>query len=127
VPGNDDPASGGMRHHAFALQLSPSGQTRPMRRTFYVYILANETRELYVGITNNLVGRVAEHRQGVEPYRTVFRRGPSRLVHVEAAGRARDAMERERQLKRWSRRRKIALIERTNPGWEDLAAAWPVR
>ena len=45
-------------------------------------------------------------------------------MHVEAAGEARDAMLREKQLKGWTRRRKIRLIERTNPAWEDLAAHW---
>jgi putative endonuclease len=96
-----------------------------MRRVFYVYILASDSRELYIGITNNLIKRVAEHRQGSDPYRYVFRHASTHLVHVEAAGEARDAIRREKQLKSWSRRRKIALIERTNPTWEDLAAGWP--
>ena len=96
-----------------------------MRRVFYVYILASDARELYIGITNNLLRRVAEHRGGADPYRYVFRHATSRLVHVEAAGEARDAMRREKQLKSWTRRRKMALIEETNPSWEDLAAGWP--
>jgi putative endonuclease len=95
-----------------------------MRRTFYVYILASESRELYVGITNNLIRRIVEHREGRDPFRYVFRHGTTRLVHVEAAGEARDAIRREKQLKRWTRRRKLALIEKTNPDWEDLAAFW---
>jgi putative endonuclease len=98
-----------------------------MRRVFYVYILASDTRELYIGITNNLIRRVAEHRGGADPYRYVFRHAKTRLVHVEAAGEARDAIRREKQLKGWTRRRKVALIEETNPSWEDLAAAWPTR
>jgi putative endonuclease len=96
-----------------------------MPRVFYVYILASDTRELYVGITNNLIRRIAEHRQGADPYRYVFRHDTTRLVHVEAAGQAFDAIRREKQLKGWTRRRKLALIEKTNPEWEDLAAAWP--
>jgi len=96
-----------------------------MRRVFYVYILASDTRELYIGITNNLIRRVAEHRGGADPYRYVFPHATSRLVHVEAAGEARDAIRREKQLKAWTRRRKLALIEETNPRWEDLAAGWP--
>jgi len=95
-----------------------------MPRVFYVYILASDSRELYVGITNNLVRRILEHREGSDPYRYVFRHPTTRLVHVEAAGQARDAIRRERQLKAWTRRRKLALIERTNPEWEDLAAFW---
>jgi putative endonuclease len=96
-----------------------------MRRAFYVYILANDSRELYVGITNNLIRRIAEHRQGSDPYSYVFRHETTRLVHVEAAGEARDAIRREKQLKGWTRSRKLALIEKTNPEWADLAAAWP--
>jgi putative endonuclease len=95
-----------------------------MRRPFYVYILASDSRELYVGITNNLVRRIIEHRQGRDPYRYVFRHSTSHLVHVEAAGEARDAIRREKELKGWTRRRKLALIEKTNPEWEDLAAFW---
>ncbi|MEO6056853.1 MAG: GIY-YIG nuclease family protein [Gemmatimonadales bacterium] len=95
-----------------------------MPRAFYVYILASDRRDLYVGITNNLVRRLVEHREGSDPYRYVFPYPAPRLVHVETAGEAREAMLREQQLKRWTRRRKIALIERTNPAWDDLAAAW---
>jgi putative endonuclease len=97
-----------------------------MSRPFYVYILASDSRELYIGITNNLIRRIAEHRGGVDPYSYVFRHARARLVHVEAAGEAREAIQRERQLKSWTRRRKIRLIEATNPAWEDLAAGWPV-
>jgi putative endonuclease len=96
-----------------------------MPRVFYVYILASDSRELYVGITNNLIRRISEHRQGADPYRYVFRHDTTRLVHVEAAGEALDAIRREKQLKGWTRRRKLALIQKTNPEWEDLAAAWP--
>jgi len=97
-----------------------------MPRAFYVYILASDSRELYVGITNNLVRRLVQHREGSDPYRYVFRHATTRLVHVETAGEARDAIQRERQLKGWTRRRKIALIERTNPAWEDLGNAWGI-
>jgi putative endonuclease len=97
-----------------------------MRRVFYVYILASDSRELYIGITNNLAGRLIEHREGSDPYRYVFRHATTRLVHVEMAGLARDAIQREKQLKGWTRRRKLALIEETNPTWEDLAVAWRI-
>ena len=95
-----------------------------MRRTFYVYILASDSRDLFVGITNNLVGRMVEHRHGHDPYRWVFRHAGAHLVHVEAAGAARDAMLREKQLKGWTAPAEDRLIERTNPAWEDLAAYW---
>lgn len=95
-----------------------------MSRAFYVYILASSTRELYVGITNNLQRRIREHREGTDPYAYVFRHTTTRLVRIEAAGKAYDAIRREKQLKGWTRRRKIELIERDNPAWEDLAAHW---
>jgi putative endonuclease len=97
-----------------------------MPRLFYVYILASDSRELYIGITNNLARRLIEHREGSDPYRYVFRHATTRLVHVEMAGAARDAIQREKQLKGWSRRRKLALIEEMNPTWEDLAVAWRI-
>ncbi|MBA3496176.1 MAG: GIY-YIG nuclease family protein [Gemmatimonadota bacterium] len=97
-----------------------------MARAFYVYILASETRELYVGITNNLARRLVQHRDGTDPYRYVFRHATTRLVHVETAGEARDAIQREKQLKGWTRRRKLALIEETNPAWDDLTVAWRI-
>jgi putative endonuclease len=95
-----------------------------MARTFYVYILASETRELYVGITNNLHRRIWEHRQGADPYGYAFRHSTQRLVRVEPASEAWDAIRREKQLKSWTRRRKVRLIESENPGWIDLAADW---
>jgi putative endonuclease len=95
-----------------------------MPRTFYVYILASTSRELYVGVTNNLVRRIVEHREGHDPYSHAFRHTTVRLVHVESAGRARDAIRREKQLKGWTRRRKLALIEKSNPNWKDLAGDW---
>jgi putative endonuclease len=94
-------------------------------RPFCVYILASDTRELYVGITNNLARRIAEHREGHDPYSYVFRHATTRLVRVETAGEARDAIRREKQLKGWTRRKMIALIESTNPGWLDLTTSWP--
>jgi putative endonuclease len=96
-----------------------------MSRVFYVYILASASRELYIGITNNLVRRIREHRKGRDPYRYVFRHTSARLVHVEAAGGAKDAIRREKQLKGWTRGKQHALIEQTNPDWEDLATFWP--
>jgi predicted GIY-YIG superfamily endonuclease len=51
-------------------------------RPFYVYILASDTRELYVGITNNLARRIAEHREGHDPYSYVFRPATTRVVRV---------------------------------------------
>jgi putative endonuclease len=91
-----------------------------MLTTFFVYILASRSRVLYTGVTNDLARRVFEHRSGLG---SAFGRRYSvhRLVHVETAANARDAIAREKQIKRWSRRKKIALIEETNPRWEELS------
>jgi putative endonuclease len=91
-----------------------------MSRTYYVYILASPSRGLYIGVTNNLARRLHEHRTGVASAFT-RRYSVQRLVHVETANDARDAIARETQLKRWTRRKKTALIEATNPMWEELA------
>jgi putative endonuclease len=91
-----------------------------MRRVYYVYILANRSKTLYVGVTNNLARGIQEHREGSGP-KFVSKYAIHQLVHVECASRPRDAITREKQLKRWSRMKKIALIEESNPEWDDLA------
>jgi putative endonuclease len=92
-----------------------------MARTFFVYILASDTRELYIGVTNNLTRRVAEHRAGLNPDSYSSRHGTSRLVYFEMTSDALSATGREKRLKRLSRRRKLRLIEKLNPDWQDLA------
>ena len=91
-----------------------------MRRVYYVYVLANRSKTLYVGVTNNLARRLDEHRAGLGS-KFVSKYGIHRLVHVECAPSPRDAIAREKQLKRWSRTKKIALIEESNPEWDDLS------
>ncbi len=91
--------------------------------TYYVYIMASASRVLYVGVTNNIERRVAEHRQGRVPgfaakYHT------REHLYVELFGNVRAAIAREKQLKGWLRAKKIALIESRNPGWKDLSAGW---
>ncbi|MFL5617722.1 MAG: GIY-YIG nuclease family protein [Gemmatimonadaceae bacterium] len=90
-----------------------------MARTYYVYILANRSRTLYTGVTSDLVRRLSEHRAGIA-FGFTRRYAVHRLVHVETATNPRDAIAREKQIKRWSRAKKIALIEATNPEWHEL-------
>lgn len=86
----------------------------------YVYILASGTRRtLYVGVTNDLVRRTHEHRQGTADGFT-REHGVKRLVYFEAFDDIAPAIAREKQLKRWHRPWKFALIEKDNPGWRDL-------
>ena len=94
-----------------------------MPRTFYVYILANRSRTLCVGITNDIHRRVLAHRQGKASEFT-RRYMVRRLVHVEATTDVRAAIMREKEIKGWLRKKKIALIQTNNPDWEDLAATW---
>ena len=94
-----------------------------MPRTLYVYILANRSRTLYVGVTNNIHRRVQEHREGKASDFT-RRYMVRRLVHVEMTTDVRAAIMREKEIKAWLRKKKIALIEANNPHWEDLAAMW---
>ncbi len=94
-----------------------------MNGPFYVYIMASRSRVLYVGVTNNLERRLWEHRAG-QPVGFTSRYRIRRLVYFEEYSSARGAIEREKQLKGWVRARKTALIESTNPGWQDLGRAW---
>ena len=92
-----------------------------MSRTYYVYILSSRSRTIYTGVTNNLQRRIAEHRSGVVPGFT-SKYKISRLVHFEMFADVRDAILREKQIKKWRREEKIVLIESRNPAWTDLAA-----
>ncbi len=96
-----------------------------MPRRFHVYIMANGARTLYIGVTGNLVQRIQQHRDGLVPGFT-SRYGVNRLVYAEEADSAIAAIAREKQLKGWVRRRKIALIEAVNPEWKDLAQEWMI-
>jgi putative endonuclease len=92
-----------------------------MVRTYFVYILASETRELYIGVTNNMERRLAEHRSGYDPESYSFRHSTTRLVYFEMTRDVSAAIWREKRLKRLSRMRKMRLIEKMNPEWRDLA------
>jgi putative endonuclease len=86
---------------------------------FFVYILASRYRTLYVGITNDLVARLAEHRSG-EGSQFTARYKVTSLVYFEEWYDATQAITREKQLKGWRREKKIELIEEANPAWSDL-------
>ena len=92
-----------------------------MGTEYVVYILASDTRQLYIGLTNDLVPRVSEHRSGGATNSYSYRHGTTRLVYFEVTPDVRSAIRREKQLKRSHRREKLQLIDRTNPEWRDLA------
>jgi putative endonuclease len=89
-------------------------------RSYWVYILASDVGgTLYIGVTNNLVRRVYEHRtQAAEGFTSKYE--IHRLVYYEQFSDIENAIRREKRLKRWNRGWKIDLIERTNPNWIDL-------
>ena len=92
-----------------------------MRRSYYVYILASDSRELYVGITNHLYQRVSQHRAALDPNSYTARHKTLRLVYCESTGDVLAAIRREKQIKSWTRRRKLDLVNQANPEWVDLA------
>jgi putative endonuclease len=89
-------------------------------RTFWVYILASRPRgTLYIGMTNDLVRRVFQHREGVvEGFTRQY--GVKMLVYYEQHATALAAIQREKNIKHWSRDWKIRLITAMNPDWRDL-------
>ncbi len=93
-----------------------------MQQNYYVYILTNKSGTLYIGITNNLKRRMYEHRekrnQGFSSKYNI-----DKLVFFEHFNPT-DAIHREKQLKKWGRRKKIALIMEENPDWRDLSLSW---
>lgn len=90
-------------------------------KQFYVYILGNWTGDvLYVGVTNNMERRLFEHKQKLVPGFTK-KYSVDKLLHFEIFDHAPDAIKREKQIKGWRREKKVQLIERLNPGWNDLS------
>ena len=90
---------------------------------YYVYILTNQSRTLYIGVTNDLEHRVRQHRsKRIAGFTAKY--NVTMLVCYEEFSDVREAIECEKRLKGWTRAKKIALIEQENPRWEDLAADW---
>jgi putative endonuclease len=90
---------------------------------FFVYILSSYTRVLYIGSTIDIKRRILEHKQKAFPGFTA-KYNVDRLVHLEEYVTRLDASNRERELKGWTRKKKICLIEETNPDWHDLSLDW---
>jgi len=104
----------------FRLRCAPLNMTRKGKNAMWVYILTNHTNKvLYTGVTKDINRRTFEHRSKAvdgfaEKYNTY------KVVYAEEASSAYDAISREKQIKGWSRAKKIALIESINPQWVDL-------
>jgi len=92
-------------------------------KKYWVYIVVSLTGTLYIGMTNNLYVRVAQHKSGeIEGFSSKYH--CNRLVYWESFDKVLKAIDREKQLKGWRRAKKTVLIESTNPRWEDLAEKW---
>jgi putative endonuclease len=90
---------------------------------YYTYIVASRSHNFYVGMTGNIQVRVGQHKHGVfEGYSKEYK--CNRLVWFERHNDVYVAIAREKQLKRWTRVKKIWLIERENPAWVDLSECW---
>ncbi len=95
----------------------------PREYRFFVYIMASKSRRLYTGVTNNLERRVAQHKAGeIRGFTQQYK--ISRLVYFEVFHYVGNAIRREKAIKHWMRARRVALIERDNPTWDDLAEEW---
>jgi putative endonuclease len=93
------------------------------RKTYYVYIMTNQSRTLYIGVTNNIKRRVYEHKAKlVEGFTNRY--NIDKLVYVESFAYVDSAIERDKQIKRWRRNKKLQLITRENPDWRDLSDGW---
>ena len=94
-------------------------RTTPM--TYYVYILTNAHKNLiYVGVTNDLIRRVYEHKHHLDADSYTAKYNIDQLVYFETTSDVYSAISREKQLKGWNRARKNKLVEMKNPGWEDI-------
>jgi putative endonuclease len=89
-------------------------------KLYFVYILASKRNgTLYIGMTNNLLKRIDQHKNDlVEGFTEKY--GVHRLVYYEQFHHVEDAINREKQLKKWNRHWKLELIEKQNPQWRDL-------
>ncbi len=90
-----------------------------MRKKFYIYILTNDSGTLYIGITSNLIKRLWEHKgkvvKGFTEKYNIYK-----LIYVETYENVENAILREKQLKNWNRRKKLELIRKTNPKFEEI-------
>jgi len=92
-------------------------------KQYYVYIMASRSRTLYTGVTDDLVQRVFEHKDKlIEGFTKKY--NVTNLVYYEVTDDIQAAIQREKQVKGWLRKKKIALIEAMNPEWKDLSDGW---
>ena len=91
------------------------------QKSYYVYLTASISRVLYVGMTSSLYHRIKQHKAGKNPDSFTARYKVNRLVYYEQYDDVNAAIDREKQIKRWRREKKVKLIESVNPNWKDLS------
>ncbi len=90
-------------------------------KTYHVYIMTNKNNTvLYTGVTGNMARRLEEHRSGANTSAFTRRYNVNKLVFVESSNDVEAALNYEKRIKSWSRKKKIDLIEKDNPKWDDL-------
>ncbi len=94
-----------------------------MDRTYFVYIMASNSKVIYTGMTNNLENRVYQHKNKLNEGFTK-KYNTYKLVWYDETDDVVAAIELEKRIKGWLRKKKIALIEENNPRWTDLATKW---
>jgi putative endonuclease len=93
------------------------------KRRYYVYIVASRSLNFYTGVTNNIYQRALQHKRGeIEGF--TKRYNINRLVYYEVFQHIGNAIAREKQIKAWTRAKRLALIKSMNPAWQDLAESW---
>jgi putative endonuclease len=125
--GSEKIAAGFLEHQVCHVERSETSliiSVRMRKHDYWVYILTNKRcTTLYIGVTNNIVGRLHQHRFGeVKDFSKRYRL--NRLVWIEHFRNVNDAIACEKKLKGWRRSRKVALIERANPRWLDVSDDW---
>ena len=95
-------------------------------KTLFVYIATNRSRTLYTGVTGDLPRRMRQHKSREVPGFTK-KYNITMLVYYESVPDPIAAIDRESEIKKWTRRKKIRLIESANPEWIDLSEDWPDR
>ena len=94
-------------------------------KLWYIYIMSNKPKGIiYIGVTDNLMGRVKEHKLKIYPNSFTAKYNYDKLVYFEEWEKGVDTTIREKQLKKWKRDWKIKLIEEMNPIWVDISINW---
>ncbi len=95
----------------------------PSNNQYYVYIMTNKSGTLYTGVTNNIKQRVLQHKNKlIEGFTKKY--NITKLVHFETFRNVHSAIAREKTIKGWLRKKKIELVNATNPDWRDLSEDW---